>query len=263
MKNKSTTIETFYKFSPIKIGTDIYYKTTKVFNNKDFQVLVNKKYPQFVVRIRTNQFFSSIFQLFLKKDTPVPHKDCYLIYKGSDSTLYFCENRNGKYIIGEDKLGNFTKENFKGYPIHYDFHSTEIENKDLIVSILKEHLKFVKTDRTNLHGDFTIYNILVDANGKVSFIDSKKRKGESLLSDHFYFYTYFLIRTKRHNRFNRKKQKFLENELVEIFKEVFENEKEGLFAEIEKLTENDIITTKHKTNFYFYKEKFKSLLQNN
>ena len=250
----------FYIFSPVKLGTEIFFKNETTLKEEVTAVLLNRKYPLWVIKIRTLKLCTKLFSFFLKRKKLTPNNEVYLIYEGNDSTLFFCQKEDKRYVLREENNGKISKEDFKGLPIHYHFNGRKIQNRQQIIRIIKNHLKSLKSGNVKTHGDFTVYNILINNKNEISFIDRRENSSKSILSDHFYFFTYFLIRIKRHNRFNIIKQKSLEKELIEVFRLVFKDEDQSILKEIANITIEDIVIPKGKKKFNTYFMKFKEMM---
>jgi len=249
----------FYLFSPITLKTKFYYRSKDDLDNDLVLLFARKTYPHIAVDIRTNPLFLDLFENLFKVTKRVPNKNVFLIYMGHDSTLYFIKEHEAIYLIKYCN-GKFTKEKFKGFPIHYNFKNSKIPNKKLLIKTLREHFKNIKYKKIKIHGDFTVYNILVDDSQRITIIDKKKNNSKSLLTDHFYFYVYFLMRVQRHNPFNKKMFKASEKQLFEIYQEVFKDEDCTLLNEIDKIEYSDFPMKKSEHSFQKWKRVYKELM---
>ena len=252
-------LKEFYIFSPITIETQLFYKSREELNSKLLQYFALKTYPQFAVRIRCNPIFVSLSENLFKRELSVPKENIFLVYMGRDATTYFCKDSKEKIFVLREEKGLLKRESFKGFPIHYNFSLPYISNKKLIIDVLKKHLGDLKTGKTKTHGDFTVFNILVDGK-KISIIDQKENRSASILTDFFYFYTYFLRRIKRHNPLNKETRKILKAELDEIYEEVFGQEDSSLLSELGKITPKDFLFSKKKTVFDSSMERYSQLM---
>ncbi len=261
--NKYKYKDNFYIFSPFNLSTTetrFYYRKVEDLQEKLLLYFANKTYPKIFTKIRTNTLFVKIFHKYFRQNKYIPDNNVFLIYEGRDSTIYFCKKDKKLYLLRE-KGSSVKKEKFKGFPIHYDFSSTNIENKELIIDVLKKHLESLKSERIKLHGDFTVYNILVSKDGYISIIDDRINRNKSILTDHFSFYIVFLRRIKRHNFFNIRRRRRIETELENIFLQVFKNEDYKILEEIEKITSEDLPAPGPKKTFNINMIKFRKLLE--
>lgn len=251
---------TFYSLELNSKQGKLFFNSKNVLNDQLFIYLSKKLYSPIIVSVRTNSIFQDLFGWLFKVEKEIPNKNVFLIYEGYDSTVYFYKEKGNISLIRE-KDDIFTNETFKGFPIHYDFSLDHIVNKDIIIKVLKEHLSLLKTNLKNTHGDFTNYNILVDNNDKISIIDPKGTESSSILTDHFYFYSYFLIRTRLANPLNKKRVKSIEKELYDIYHQVFKGEDISLLDEIEKIASTDFVCSNNDKIFQYWKNRYYNLMK--
>jgi hypothetical protein len=233
----------------------IYVSTNKIFKHKLLKVLAYKTLPVWYYKIRTFFLFRFIINLFFTVKKEVPDEGVFLIYEGYESTLYFYKEK-GKTSILRLEDGTFTKEDFLGYPIHWDFTKREVPHKSAIEEVLKEHWSQLKSGEKTLHGDFTHSNILIDDEGAITIIDSQEVRPETpIIYDLFYFYSYFLYRASISNN-----EDFYEKQLEQIYLNIFKDEKE-VIESVEYLDNKYFHFTNDVDVFKKYKRKFKKFLE--
>ncbi|MFC1807292.1 hypothetical protein ACFL0T_02865 [Candidatus Omnitrophota bacterium] len=152
----------------------------------------------------------------------MPNQHIHLIYSGYGEKLFF---EFGSFLdirkVWHQKDGKFIKKNFLGYPIFFNPHEDNIKNIKCLEIFLKNHWETLKNGK-KLHGDFTHFNILIDASQNITAIDQKDNRNNSIIADHFYFYSYLLsflegyYSSKKISSLNIKKQ--LDAVFLEIFK---------------------------------------------
>ncbi|MHC1716400.1 MAG: hypothetical protein AB9915_00690 [Candidatus Dojkabacteria bacterium] len=252
------TSKNFFLFSPPFKQVKIYFSSKEDLNTELLKSLALKTLPKIYLDVRRNTIFYFLFNWISQIRIDVPDTNTFLIYKGYDSTIFFIKNNSSIQILRK-KNGEIQKEDFLGYPIHYDFSLGHITNKELISKVLKEHWINLKNGKDTLHGDFTHSNILVDGNKKVTVIDSKKTSTNcSIITDHFYFYAYFMLRAKMANY--SMKDTF-EKELLGIYTEVFKDEDtERIIESIKELKLEDFNVARKQETFDFWRNEFSQFI---
>lgn len=257
----TTTKKVFYLFSPFGKKVQIYYDADQVFEHNLFKSLSQKTVPIYYTQIRTNPAFCFLFNWILKKQIDVPNENVFLIYKGYDSVLFFYENL-GKIRVIRKQNGRYQEENFLGYPIFFDFSLEHIPNKKILQKVLNEHWLNLKKDSKIIHGDFTYNNILINSDQEISFIDKKNvETGTPIITDHFYFYAYFLIRLNLFCRGNKAHTDSLTKELHNIYAEIFKNENPAILTDIQNLKLANFNISNNKDLFFFWKNNFFSFIK--
>lgn len=219
-------IEKFYYF-PYKRFPTLLYRNRKIFETKLFKVFYNKLFPNiYLMRVRRdNVLFNKFFETLFFKNEAIPNNDIQLVYCGYEKIIYFGFDNffNIKNTIWHKEGQHFIKERFLGYPIYFDYSSGVIKDRDAIIKFMINHWKSLKADKT-LHGDFTHMNILIDDLKKITAIDAKVGTQNSLISDHFYFYAYFLYMLKKHRKTAISEYQKLKLSIEDILRVVFECE---------------------------------------
>ena len=212
-------------------------------------------------KIRLSKIFTFFFNWIFKRTLEVPEESTFLVYQGYDSEIFF-HKKDGEIKIIRKRGKQYVREDFKGLPIHYDFSLNYIPNKKPLIKILRIHLEKLLDNKISIHGDLTHYNILVNNKKHVSIIDSKPNPNyTSILTDFFYFYSYFLLRSKLNKIFYHKQSFLLEKELLDIYKEVFKNSDIEMIEEIKKIRKDSFHASKKESVFIYYKTKFKEFME--
>lgn len=223
-------IKTFFCF-PYNAKYKILYTNYKDFNLLLFKSLRNKVTRRNTWRVRLRQFklIDIIIRKFTKIKIKVPDSNIRLVYYNGKK--YVCFQYKGDlpckvyHINGEGTI--IRKENFKGYPIVSKYKVEEVK-KDLIFKFLNNHWQKLKMQNRNmivvdnLHGDLTHFNVLVNES-KIQTID-KKSIFNSILFDHFYFYSYLLQAFEDYRSINKDKTIQIKEILDSIYKKIFYNE---------------------------------------
>jgi hypothetical protein len=219
-------IKTLY-FFPFKRFPVILYQDRQIFRTRLFNVFYNKLFPDILLlKVRRDSIlFGKIFEMLFSNKVNVPNNDIRLIYYGYDRICFFEFDdrfRIKDNVWYKDRSG-FYKEPFLGYPIYYDYNSDVIENSDLIIQFMVDHWKNLKAEKP-LHGDFTHMNILINDRNQINVIDAKEDVDNSLISDHFYFYAYFLAMVKKHKNKDIVAYQKIKFSLENILRFVFQKE---------------------------------------
>jgi tRNA A-37 threonylcarbamoyl transferase component Bud32 len=123
-------------------------------------------------------------------DVPYQLSEYAGIRKNDKIILVEIENSTPKWVWKKEKNYIWKKEIFLGYQIISKFSLKEFESqKKIIKKALSEHWANLNKSSSNIHGDFTHFNILYDENEKIHLID-KKEMVNSKLFDFYYFYSY-------------------------------------------------------------------------
>lgn len=242
--------KTFYLLSPPYKKANLLFVKKEIQESKLFKSLAFKLAPQWYIKLRKCNFLN----LFLKERISVPNEETFLIYNGYDSKVFFYE-QNGQIRVKRAIGGEYKEEDFLGYQIHWDFTLKEIPSLNLLKEILRNHWQNLKEDNSNIHGDFTHSNILVDENNKVSIIDKKEVSSKTpIINDLFYFFSYFLHRAKIY-----KKDLIYEEKLKDVFRDILKKDTEYLKT-IDDLEITNFHFSKEKETFIYWKLRFKNFL---
>ena len=123
-------------------------------------------------------------------DVPEGKKDFVGIVKYGKVILFELNQKNNPKFVFRKLNLKWKKELFIGHQLITEYTYKEFENKKLlIIKALKLHKSNLEKNRPFVHGDLTHFNILINDNFNISFIDPKPHEN-SLLFDFFYFSAY-------------------------------------------------------------------------
>jgi hypothetical protein len=246
--------KTLYLFSPPWKKVKIYFDCTETLDTDLLKVLTQKTLPRWYIEIRSIKLFNPFF----KTKSFVPEKNTFVKYRGYDSEIYFYYERENIKVIRKEN-GEYVKEEFLGYPIHWDFSLDSLPNNELLTDLLKNIWLGLKNGDMDIHGDLTHYNILVNKNGDITIIDEKKvSKDTPYIFDLFYFYAYFLHRASLYGKRN-----IYEDILKTIYTEIFKGEERNILKDIEKIPLKDFPFSKEEKVFNKWKRDFTLFLRSN
>jgi hypothetical protein len=153
----------------------------------------------------------------------VPDKDVQIIYRGYDSSLYFCldENLNTTKLYRKSQV-DFVEEEFLGSTLNI-YSYPELKSKiPELTQFFRDRWEKIKQGKLTIHGDLTPFNICIDHH-KISPIDPKKHYSDSIIFDRLYFYVYSMDKVKKRKFLNQKEKdaiaNLLDNLVVESFPE--------------------------------------------
>jgi hypothetical protein len=171
----------------------LVYSNYKVFKSKLFADLILQSSPKnsFFYRIlksRLGFYISSIFSYSF--NTPNANLNYLGIIKMDRYILFELDNNNIPiHVWRKSSDQSWIKEQFIGFQLLSEYSLAEFHNQSSIIE-KAFHLKWQELNQKNLsHGDFTHFNILVDTDQKIHFIDYKAHQNSKLF-DFFYFYSY-------------------------------------------------------------------------
>ena len=173
-------------------GIFLIYSSYNVFKSRLFNDLVIQASPKNSIwfrLLRTNVGFLLASILRYKIQVPSKNHNYIGILKGSNKILFEMIKNKPVYVWRKNESSNWVKEDFLGYQLISEYTAQEFDAKSqLIEKALKAHWASLKESKF-VHGDFTHFNILVDINDKIHFIDDKSHINSKLF-DFFYFYSY-------------------------------------------------------------------------
>jgi len=182
----------FYCFPQKQIYCSVY-SSYSVFKTRLFSNFILQTSPRnsFFFRIRK----TLLGHLLSRKSTinvDVPNSDSeYIgIRKTNKFVLVEIKNDAPKWVWkkGDDNI--WKRETFLGYQIISEFSLKEFNSqKRIIKKALSDHWANLNESISNIHGDFTHFNILYDEKEEIHLID-KKEMENSKLFDFYYFYAY-------------------------------------------------------------------------
>lgn len=219
MEMQNPIEKTFYYF-PYKRNVNILYSDSFVLSTNIFNMFCNKLFPTSILIdvLKYGHIKTDFLKQHLSVIKRTPNKMIPLIYSGYDNELYFEFNNTKEFnnSLYSMKNGIFQKVNYLGLPIYYNYKSKLIQQTDLLESFLTSHLLYIMKGGS-LHGDFTNFNLLIN-NNTISPIDSIINFKNSPITDHFYFYTYFLLSVAKKNK---KNFHIIKSQLDLIYKSIF------------------------------------------
>ncbi len=257
MVNKS-----FYCFPKNQIPM-LLYSSGKYLNHRLsislMSSIAGKNSIQF--RLRKNPLIDTFIKPFLSMEFTVPSDDVEIILIKPTKEICFHFPYDNPVKLTHLKSGQIIRvDPFKGYPILYNYSLNEMKFS-MLEKVLNEHWINLKEKNVLLHNDFTHFNILV-AKDKYSIIDRKPDSSNSLIYDHFYFYTYFNTTIKKDRGISKSQKAELNQHLEHVYKKNFQNEeKQNLKKYIKEIT---FVNPSgfSKDEFEFYKKKFSDFLEN-
>ena len=183
------------KFNCFPKKQDMYlvYSNYKVFKSRLFLDLILQSSPKNSIFYRLlaskiGFYISSVFRYSFT--TPNDNLNYIGIIKGSRLILFEMDNNNSPINVWRMlNHKDWVQQKFIGFQLLSQYSLVEFNKKYSLIekafSIQWDKLK----QNTIVHGDFTHFNILVDINDKIHFIDDKSHVN-SRLFDFFYFYSY-------------------------------------------------------------------------
>jgi len=234
-------IKKFYYF-PYKIDPPyILYDSEDILKSNLFRALLSKIGSNSIkLRIRKNKFVSCLVKWLYKTNINVPNRNIRIIYHGFDNNIFFefyNESKKVKKVYLEEK-GKLEVMEFFGVPPFYDFYGDKIKNAKLLKKFLQNHWDDLKHNRTKLHGDLTIFNILLK-NNKIKLIDHYP-VNNSKIFDHFYFYFMFLQKIYAWKGNSLKNKNKIKKALEDMYAAIFINEsKDELVKLVEQIKVED------------------------
>ena len=183
------------KFNCFPKKQDVYlvYSNYKVFKSRLFLDLILQSSPKNsifyrLLESRIGFYISSIFKYSFT--TPNNNPNYIGIIKGSRFILFEMDNNNSPINVWRmSNHKDWVQQKFIGFQLLSQYSLIEFNKKYSLIekafSIQWDKLKL----NTIVHGDFTHFNILVDLNDKIHFIDDKAHVNSKLF-DFFYFYSY-------------------------------------------------------------------------
>jgi len=182
----------FYSF-PGNMEISLIYSSKRGFESKLFRNLIIQCSPtgSWFIRLITSELGFYLGSLFkLQVQVPIPDVDYIGIVKSGTNILFELKNGEPKSVWRTDASGKWKEEQFVGYQLVSDYSTSEFEKKyPVIEQALKTHWNSLKQDSLVVHGDLTHFNILLDDQNQLHFIDQKPHEN-SRLFDFFYFFSY-------------------------------------------------------------------------
>jgi hypothetical protein len=207
-----------------------------------------KSYPIVLVR--------SLFKV--KQDIPKPFENFIGIVKYGRPILFELKN-NIPTAVWRKQADEWVKSDFLGYQLISEYTIKEFELKNALINeILKKHWNLINDDNSKIHGDLTHFNVLINYDGKYSFIDYKSNN-HSKLFDFFYFYAYLTQCVSKSEVLKQSEILFIIGNLKTIIKDVCKYKSKDEF-ESDFLSMNIPVVNGLK-NIHLLKDNFKSIFQ--
>ncbi len=149
-------------------------------------------------------------------EVPVKKKDFIGIVKKGKIILFELNEDQQPQFVWRKLNSKWQKESFIGHQLIAEYTVKEFENKKLLIlKALKLHKSNLEKSRPLVHGDLTHFNILVNDNLNISFIDQKTHENSPLF-DFFYFNAYLKSSINRNSVLTFKDKLKLEQIVNEI-----------------------------------------------
>ncbi|HHC79595.1 MAG TPA: hypothetical protein ENK46_06925 [Flavobacteriia bacterium] len=175
----------------------LLYSDVNILKNRLFNALSIQVSPKnsLAFRMRKTRIGHFLFTLFFKKKQLIlqlPNDAIKMGYINNQKKVIFEFDKDNKpvYVYKETGQHQWKRENFIGYTLIEAYSKQEYFKKIVCIEKALEK-RWKEIPKTGLHGDFTHLNILIDTAEKLVFIDEKRHEN-SLLFDHFYFYSYYV-----------------------------------------------------------------------
>lgn len=242
---------------PKKQEMYLVYSNYKVFRSKLFLDLTLQSSPKssnFYRFLKSNigYYFSSFFQVSI--NSPNDNQDYIGIVKKENYTFFEIDEFNNPTNVWRKSNNKWTKEKFIGYQLISEYSLNEFNIKyKVIENTLKKHWIAVNKNLSNIHGDLTHFNILINKEKETIFID-KKSINHSKIFDFFYFFSYINQCVNRTMKLKESDKIIIVNNLKNIIKKTC---KYKSFNEFEIDFLNMDIPSKHGLkDVEFHKNKF-------
>ena len=204
---------------PKKQGMYLVYSNYKVFKSRLFSDLILQSSPKNsifyrILKSRIGFYISSVFKYSIK--LPTNNLNYIGIIKDVRLVLFELDEDNTPINVWR-KSGDMSwvKEKFIGFQLISLYSLANFKIRCLhIEKAFSIHWKNLNKN-TVVHGDFTHFNILVDINEKINFIDDKSHVN-SRLFDFFYFYSYLEQCLERCQTITKVDKSIILNKLEEL-----------------------------------------------
>lgn len=232
--------KTFFYF-PKKQHLCLLYSDEKVLKSSLFTSLILQISPRntFFFKVRKTKLGSLLAVCLNQKITIKLPKEAtiFIGYQNKEKLIFFEFNKENKPISVYKKENDiWLKSDFLGFSLIENY---SVEEYFLKREIIKEALTIQwkkNQDKKQLHGDFTHFNILVDAKKKISFIDEKEVKN-SVLYDHFYFYAYYIQCLERSREVTQDDVEKIKKDVLNIIKSICKTD--NLSSALKSINLND------------------------
>jgi hypothetical protein len=212
--------EDFYCY-PKNQSLCIYYTDASILKNRLFKALSLQVSPKegLLLRFRKTSFGHFLSQLVKPEKITIEIPDnsnCKIIYKNNNNLVFFdFDEISPKKVLKKSKENEFLPNKFLGFSLIENYTKEEyFKKRDAIILALEERWGELVSGN-KLHGDFTHFNILLSSENKIHFID-KKEVENSILFDHFYFYSYYLQCLEKCKTINKKDVSTIKTDLQKV-----------------------------------------------
>lgn len=183
---------------PKNKNLSILYTDKRLLKTRLFKALSLQISPKegTLLRFRKTNFGHQLSTLNKKDNitlTIPENRNLKIGYKNNDKIIFFELDKNDipTKIVKSNSAEEFEESSFLGFSIIENYTKKEYFSKrDFIKKALEKRWQEI-TESKILHGDFTHFNVLISKENKLHFIDNKNIEN-SVLFDHFYFYSYFI-----------------------------------------------------------------------
>ena len=161
-------------------------------------------------------------------EVPIVKKDFIGIVKSGKIILFELNDVQYPKFVWRKLNSKWIKELFIGHQLIAEYSIKELDSKKLLIlKALKLHKSNLEKSRPLVHGDLTHFNILINDDLNISFIDSKNHENSPLF-DFFYFSAYLKNSISRDSVLTSKVKLKLEQIINEIIYKVcaYRNKKE-------------------------------------
>lgn len=191
-------IEAQFFCYPKNKNLNILYTDKRCLETRLFKALSYQISPKegFLLRFRKTIFGHYLSKLNKKdkiKIKVLENKNLKIGYKNNEKSIFFEFDKNERPIKVLKKNGDglFTESDFLGYSLIENYTKNEyFKKRSFIILALEKRWQEI-LDNKILHGDFTHFNILLSKDKTIHYIDERK-VNNSILFDHFYFYSYYI-----------------------------------------------------------------------
>lgn len=154
-------------------------------------------------------------------DIDVPLQECGYVGIIKNGNILLINLVDGQpEMVWRKKANSWSSEEFLGYQLISSYTLIEFhEKKELIKKAFQMQWQLVQKNSSNIHGDFTHFNILVEQDGEINFIDRKENQN-SILFDFFYFYAYIRQCLARCSTLSKADEVQIVEELEEIIRSI-------------------------------------------
>lgn len=249
-------MERKFFYFPKQQNLCLLYSTTQVLKSRLFKALSIQISPKksFALKLRRSKIGHFFFILFFNEtamNLQVPNNQIKIGYVSNGKKVMFQLNDNNEpiYVYKEHKQNEWKKENFIGYTLIEKYKKEEYFNKiEFVKDALEIRWKEILINK-KLHGDFTHLNILVNTANGVTFIDEKHIEN-SILFDHYYFYSYFIQCIERSKGLYVNEIKEVKRSLQQLIKNTCKLDRTALIDALEAISTKDAngLTANRKEN---------------